>query len=275
MVLPLYQFKRHPFPVEAHFEFVLVLTYALPKTILIPLLPPGLILDCYGEHGFVAAAFVQTRRMRPRGWPSVVGMDFFLSGYRIFTRFRTNAGPTLRGLRILRSDADCPFMIASGNLLTHYKYHHADVKINRTKQPDQISLEIQSNDGRGDVVLSADLDQNDDFLPQGSPFATVRDARKFAGPLPFTFDYEEETNSIIRVEGVRSNWHPRSVQAEVKQLSFLDQPPFNQCKPVFCSAFWLEDVPYYWKRGVVESISQTAASHSEDSSEQTSAEDDL
>ena len=62
--------KRHPFPVVARFDRVLALSYALPAAVLEPLLPPGLTLDTYGEHGFLTIALVQTRGLRPAGLPA-------------------------------------------------------------------------------------------------------------------------------------------------------------------------------------------------------------
>jgi hypothetical protein len=61
----LHLLKRHPFSVEAFFSQSLVLTYAFPSGVLRPLLPPGLVLDTYGEYGFLAIAMVQTERLRP------------------------------------------------------------------------------------------------------------------------------------------------------------------------------------------------------------------
>ncbi|MBX9689679.1 MAG: DUF2071 domain-containing protein [Candidatus Obscuribacterales bacterium] len=273
MPLPLYLLKRHPIAVEAHFEFVLVLTYAFPKELLSPLIPAGLTLDCHGDLAFMAAAFVQTRKMRPKGWPAAIGQDFFLAGRRIFTRFKTREGRTLRGLLILRSDADKSMIVNFGNALTHYNYHHAQATVLRTGPPDHVRIDLRSSDKKGDIILKADLSQKEEFLPEGSPFASVRDALKFAGPLPFTFDYEKETNSIVRIEGVRSNWHPRPVPVEVVHETFLQQNPFNQCKPLLCSAFWLEDIPYYWKRGVVESLNNCKHLPSDESGMQDNGED--
>lgn len=103
--------RRHPLAVQAHFRYSLVLTYAYPEELLKPLLSRGLQLDTYNGYGFLAIALVQTERLRPVGMPSVFGRDFFLSGYRIFTRFRLPNGKILRGLQILRSDADSDFMV--------------------------------------------------------------------------------------------------------------------------------------------------------------------
>src|ERR1041385_3231946 len=98
--------QRHPLRVKASFEHSLVLTYAFPATTLEPFLPPGLMLDVFEGFGFLAVAMVQTRELRPAFLPRALGQDFFLTGYRIFARFRTPEGRVLRGLRILRSDAN-------------------------------------------------------------------------------------------------------------------------------------------------------------------------
>src|SRR5437667_9636522 len=90
--------KRHPIPVAAFFRHSLVLTYALPAAALAPFLPPGLSLDTHRGIGFLAIAMVQTEDLRPSFLPKAFGQDFFLSGYRIFARFRTKAGRRLRGL---------------------------------------------------------------------------------------------------------------------------------------------------------------------------------
>jgi uncharacterized protein YqjF (DUF2071 family) len=118
----LHLLKRHPIPVSAFFRHSLVLTYAFPPETLQPLLPQGLVLDTFRGHAFLAVALVQTEHLRPSFLPAAMGRDFFLSGYRIFTRL---AGGTQskRGLRILRSDTDHPWMVCAGNLLTHYNYH--------------------------------------------------------------------------------------------------------------------------------------------------------
>jgi uncharacterized protein YqjF (DUF2071 family) len=278
----LYLIKRHPIAIETHFEFVFVLTYALPQEILAPLLPPGLTLDCHGDYGFVAAACVQTRNMRAKGGPRFFSEDFFLVGYRIFARYKTSEGRNLRGLYILRSDTDRQILVFGGNIFTHYLYHHARVGIDRTEK-DKLVLSIKSDDGIGNVTLKVNLGETTEktdtplekspkderehpedtdptgILPPGSIFTSVRDAMKFAGPLPFTFSWERETGSIIRVEGVRQKWRPRAVEAHVQQLSFLQQAPFNQCTPILCSAFYIEDIPYYWKAGICEKVSLTAA----------------
>jgi uncharacterized membrane protein YphA (DoxX/SURF4 family) len=238
--------RRHPFAIDAHLRDCITLTYALPAATLRPLLPPGLELDTVGDEGFVAVALVQTRRLRPAGVPPALGRDFFLAGYRIFTRFERPDGRTIRGLRILRSDADRDLMVAGGNLLTHYNYHRCSAAVAVTA--DRIHVGVSTTDHGGDLDVEVNL--RDASLPKGSPFSSVREARRFAGPLPFTFDYEPETHAIIAIEARRTNWRPAPVGARVARLSFFDQPAFADCTPRLAAAFHVSGVDYRWRRGV-------------------------
>jgi hypothetical protein len=150
-------------------------------------------------------ALVQTRDLRPAFLPLGWGMDFFLSGYRIFARYRTRTGRTLRGLRILRSDTNRRSMQLFGNLLTHYRYERSVCRVERTER--KYEIQVTTPDGGADLHVEADLASEPAALPEGSPFDNFREARRFAGPLPFTFDYERQTHAIIRVEGVRQRWN--------------------------------------------------------------------
>jgi hypothetical protein len=238
--------RRHPMAIAAHFRHCLTLTYALPPDVLRPLLPPGLELDTYDGHAFVAVALVQTEQLRPAALPAALGQNFLLAGYRIFTTFTLPGGKTMRGLRILRSDADRSAMVAGGNLLTHYKYHRCQATV--VDSPPCIDFSVRTVDGLGALDVSADRSR--ETLPAGSVFWSMRDARRFAGPLLFTFDHERETNSIISIRATRTNWQPTPVAIDVRRIAFLDQPPFNRCTPILAAAFYVHDVDYRWERGV-------------------------
>jgi hypothetical protein len=238
--------RRHPIPIKARLEHVLTLTYAFPAHVLRPLLPPGLELETVGDEGFVAVALVSAKSLRPAALPPAVGQDFFLAGYRIFTTFRQPDGRSLRGLRILRSDTDRAAMVAGGNLLTHYNYHRCDAEIDAT--PTSLRVAVRTPDGAGDLTLSANL--SDRRLPAGSPFPSEREARRFAGPLPYTFDYEPETHAIVAINAVRKNWRPALVSVDVGRIGFFDQPAFAGHRPRLAAAFYVRAIDYCWARGI-------------------------
>ena len=151
----LHLLQRHAFAIKAQLAASLVLAYALPSKVLEPLLAPGLKLDTYGDLGFLAIALVETRDLRPAFLPAGLGMDFFLAGYRIFTRYQTPSGRTLRGLRILRSDTDRRSMEVFGNLLTHYGYERSRCKVSRSETT--YGVEVCTVKGTADLEVHADI----------------------------------------------------------------------------------------------------------------------
>lgn len=238
--------QRHPFPVDAFFRHTLVLTYAFPPDVLRPLLPPGLLLDTHGDSGFLAIALVQTEGLRPSFLPAAFGCDFFLSGYRIFTRHSHR-----RGLCILRTDTNRASMVRAGNLFTRYRYRKCEAEI--AEAAGLLTCNIRTPNRDADLEVTARVDESAS-LPPGSPFTTDREARRFAGPLPFTFSYEPETHSVVTIHGVRKVWQPQPVSVDVRTVSFFDHAPFRGTTPVLAGAFHVRDVPYRWERGFRQEV---------------------
>lgn len=239
--------KNHPFAVEAFFQRSLVLTFAAAKQEVLPLIPACLELDVFDDRwAFIAVAMVQTSGLRPKGFPRFFGSDFFLIGYRVFVRYASRAGRRLRGLYILKSETDCRRMELFGNMFTHYKYIRTDIR--QTEIDGR--LEIQSARSGFRIAIRTDADTADVPLPPQSPFSDWRQARGFAGPMPFTFTYNAQAREVLIIEGVRQHWDPRPVQVVDHHVAFLEMLPLTA--PVLANAFVVENVPYYWKKGRTE-----------------------
>lgn len=238
--------KNHPFAVEAFFESSIVVTFALPKEELAHLIPECLTLDTFEDKwAFVAIAMVQTKNLRPKGFPKFMGNNFFLIGYRVFVRYRNKAGKNLRGLYILKSETNKKKMEVMGNIFTHYNYTTTDINQIILKDKMEI-LSIKS-----DLKLSLDLSSENISLPDLSPFADWKEARRYAGPLPFTFTYNQATKEVLIIEGVRENWTPTPIKVMAYDFGFLNSMPFS--KPILANAFIIKNIPYYWKKGKTES----------------------
>ena len=238
--------KNHPFAVEAFFETSLVLTYAVPKEAVVPLLPECLTPDTFQDTwAFVAVALVKTKDLRPKGFPPYLGNDFILTGYRIFVRYTTSEGKRLRGLYILRSETNKSRMSFFGNIFTHYNYKTTDIDFTTSGT----ILNVKSIQSK--LNITVDLDETSDIpLPAGSPFREWKEARRFAGPLPFTFTYDAATRSVLIIEGVREDWTPRPVRVLQHESGFIDQ--LNLKPIVLANAFVIKDIPYYWKKGRID-----------------------
>jgi uncharacterized protein YqjF (DUF2071 family) len=238
--------RNHPFAVEAFFESSLVLTFAVPQSELQRLVPECLELDTFqGKWAFIAVAMVQTKALRPRGFPKILGNDFFLIGYRVFVRYTNQAGKRLRGLYILKSETDKRKMQFFGNIFTHYNYTTTDI---HQKAGNGIT-EISSNKSGFKVIIESH-DEQHVALPDDSPFDNWKEARKFAGPLPFTFTYNPVNKKVLIIEGVRQHWEPMAVSVVEHKFSFIENLKLNQVK--LANAFIIKNIPYYWKKGKIE-----------------------
>jgi len=238
--------KNHPFAVEAFFESSLVFTFAIPKEQIQHLIPECLELDTLNDKwAFIAVAMVQTKALRPKGFPKILGKSFFLIGYRVFVRFTNQAGKSLRGLYILKSETDKKKMEFFGNIFTHYNYTTTDIYQNNQNG----ITEISSNNSGFKVRIKNSTDENIS-LPAGSPFTDWKEARRFAGPLPFTFTYNPSSKEVLIIEGVRENWKPMPVNVIDHNFSFIDNLKLNDVK--LANAFIIRNIPYYWKKGKIE-----------------------
>lgn len=242
--------KNHPFAVEAFFESSLVLTFAVPKEEIQHLIPGCLALDTFNDKwAFIAIAMVQTKSLRPKGFPKFMGNDFFLIGYRVFVRFRNHAGKNLRGLYILKSETDKKKMEFLGNTFTHYNYTTTNIQQARKDETTEIN-----SDKSGFKVRIANSDNGNVSLPEGSPFNDWKEARRFAGPLPFTFTCNQTNKTVLIIEGVRANWKPTPVKVLDYHFSFFDQLNLNEVR--LANAFLIKNIPYYWKKGRIEKWNQ-------------------
>lgn len=238
--------KNHPFAVEAFFETSLVFTFAAPGEQLRHLIPECLDLDTFDDKwAFIAVAMVQTKGLRPKGFPAIMGNDFFLIGYRVFVRFRNQAGKNLRGLYILKSETDKRKMTFFGNMFTHYKYTTTDIHQNRSAG---ITAIRSSRSGFNVSILNTDSEEV--ALPADSPFTDWKEARRFAGPLPFTFTYNPINKQVLIIEGVRQNWVPAPVEVVDFSFSFIDDLKLTDVR--LANAFIVRNIPYSWKKGKIE-----------------------
>jgi hypothetical protein len=225
---------NNPFPVNARFRRSLVLTYSCAPEIAAPLVAPGLSLDLWRGHAFLAIAMVRTERLRPAFLPQALGRDFFLAGYRVFVRRGSQ-----RGLQILRSDTDRRTMVAFGNLLTRYHYHPCRFEF--IEAADSAVWRVYTPSSAADLEI---VERASATLPDGSVFDHERDARRFAGPLPLTFGYDPGSPWLTCVRGVKENWRPRLVGVEVRRCTWLP------AEARLAAAYAVQDVAYRWESGV-------------------------
>ncbi|PQJ80828.1 DUF2071 domain-containing protein [Polaribacter porphyrae] len=237
--------KNHPFAVETHFKSSIVFTFAIPKEQLEKFIPECLELDLFKDKwAFIAVAMVQTKDLRPKGFPKFMRNNFFLIGYRVFVRYTNNKGKRLRGLYILKSETDSLKMTFKGNIFTHYNYTTTDIKIK------EVGEELNIYSKKSNFNIKVNKSDNQVEIPIKSPFENWKEARRFAGPLPFTFTYNEITKEVLIIQGVLTNWKPKPLKVESFYFQFLEDLQLENC--VLANCFIIENVPYQWKKAKKE-----------------------
>ncbi len=237
--------KNHPFAVEATFEKSLVLTFAIPKEQLQEMIPECLELDTFNNKwAFIAIAMVQTKGLRPKGFPKFMGNNFFLIGYRIFVRYKNKAGKSLRGLYIIKSETDKKKMEFFGNVFTHYNYTTTDISKTQNGKLNTITSTASN------FQVTTEETELEAEIPEHSPFTDWKDARKFAGPLPHTFTYNKEDKSVLIIRGIRQNWKPKAVKVDSYHFEFLNNLKLKNV--LLANAFEIKNVPYHWEKGKLE-----------------------
>ncbi len=234
---------KHSFAMKAHFEKVIMLTFAIPKKEILPLIPNCLDLDSYNNKwGFITIAFVKAKGLRPKGFPKFMGSNLILSGYRVFVSYVNKKGKRLRGIYIIKSETDSYKVKMLGNLLTNYNYTFSDVELNEEKGF------LKSN--KSNFVI--EFQSSTDGLPEESPFPEWKVARRYIGPLPHTFSYDEKKNEVMIIRGVRSTWHPQALKINNYEIPFLKEFHFSEIK--LANAFQINDIPYEWEKGITEKL---------------------
>src|SRR5690606_12916760 len=209
------------------------------------LIPECLELDAFNnEFAFLAVAIVKTKNLRPKGFPGFLGNDFILIGYRVFVRFQNSKGKNLRGLYILKSETNRKKMEFFGNIFTHYNYSTTDISIK------ELNNKIQIHSKKSELKIELLKNGFDSKLPENSPFENWKEARKFAGPMPFTFTFGKNKSEVLTREGVRTNWKPAPLEILSESIGFFDER--NLGNGILANAFIVENIPYYWKKGKTE-----------------------
>ncbi|MGJ8661824.1 MAG: DUF2071 domain-containing protein [Bacteroidota bacterium] len=238
-----FPYKNNPFSVVAWFDFSLTLTFAVPASELAARLPHCFQPDTHdSQWAFIAVAIVKTRGLRPEKGPKILGKEFILAGYRHFVRYRSTDNRNLRGLQIIRSETDKRSMVMLGNLFTPYSYVYQPMMVKVDKGIYEVLQPLTRLS-----ITAEPADETSEFLPDDSVFKDWKEARKFCGPMPFTFTHDAKRNQVLVIEGQREAWKPKPMRINDFHIPYLKDLGFSDIR--LSTAFAVENVPYRWEKG--------------------------
>lgn len=237
--------KPLPFNVVTEFKAFALLLYSVDLVSAKKLIEDPFILKEHKGRGIMATAFAKVKHLRPAFLPSFLGVNFDFAGFRFMVDYHSNSkNKDLSGLKILRSVSNNKLLSAGGKIFSQYNFSYSNLEINQS----QISTTIKGE--LFDIELQHSSDKR--FIQAGSLFSDYSEARKFAGPLLYTF--ERKAHKISIVEGSREHWQPRPAKIIAHRNDFFAELPFSKLDAIPEAAFTINDIPYSWQKAITETF---------------------
>ena len=174
--------QKNPLTVIGKLDRCWLFTYRTPTESAFELLPRPLEPVTHAGFAFWNIVVCHISAMRPRHFPTILGIDYWHLAYRLYIHLPLAQGRAIEGLSFLRSECDHRLIELSGNLLTDFRFHAARLRI----QQDQEALEIR--------LESPDAPAYVRLLPDGAPqhgprsaFTSLNQASAFLNTSPMVF----------------------------------------------------------------------------------------
>lgn len=155
----------------------------------------------------------------------------------------------MAGMRpaFLRSDADDRLMVAGGNALTFFRFHHAAVRWERSAQEVRLVLAPSAGDPAR-IEAAFDRTVPPERMPGGSRFPDLATASAFLSELYTAFGALRRDGRVEVVRIARTPWSSRVVAATGRFEAIGSGAVFAAGEAVLDSAFEVENLEYRWNR---------------------------
>jgi len=223
------------------FRDCFLVNFSMEPATLARLLPAPIEPDAYDGRAFLSVVMADMDRMRPAGLPAVCGVTYQQVVYRAVVRNGTE-----RGVHFLRSDADNPFMVLMGNLLSFFSFHNARIIAERRGNFRHVDLAAAPQD-HANIHASFDLGSARRTVPEGSVFPSLEVAQGFLVELYAAFHRPAGHSDVSTVRIKRGAWNIAFVDAPRARFEFMDgSRAFAPGSTRLDSIIYVEDIAYYW-----------------------------
>lgn len=222
-----------PFPVtmRGDIDRCVLVSLATPARSVQRLVPRGLrLLERAGINGerfaFWNVVLCHIDSMRPSWAPPALGVSYHHVAHRLMVEADDGSPPgesPTQGLYFVRSDADSTLVCLGGNLVSDFRFHAARVeRVERGGAATAVERwRVRSRDHHGD--LDAAFSDGAPTQPEGSPFASLAEARAFLKYRPFGVSPGRAGRRLRLAEVFREEaaWDERPVVVDAFRSGFL------------------------------------------------------
>lgn len=213
--------KKNPITVVGRLDQCFLFMYSCPVEMVRNYIPSIFEIVTYRGQAIIGVVVSDLKQMRPSYFPKWTGVSYSHIAYRVYVRYTPPGKRTLQGLYFLRSDANSAFMKWSGNLLTNYQFHRANIYIHRT--PDQFTVRVNhSDDGMGNAEAVLELAELNK-LASDSLFPTLDEAKRVLHYEPYAFALDESRRviNVVKVTRDESKWVETPVVQQQAKFDYL------------------------------------------------------
>ncbi|MEI9893935.1 MAG: DUF2071 domain-containing protein [Chthoniobacter sp.] len=205
-------------------------------------LPARLRPKLHEGKAIAGICLVRLEQIRPKGLPSLLGINSENAAHRIAVTWEDESGATKEGVFIPRRDTGSRLNALAGGRLFPGEHHFAHFDV--VDFNDEISLAMHSSDGLVDLSVRGIVAE---ILPTTSGFASVEDASRFFEPGSIGFSVTKDSKRLDGISLRTKTWSiaPLNVTA-VHSSYFTDAAKFPDGSVHFDCALLMRNIEHEW-----------------------------
>jgi hypothetical protein len=229
--------------IEGRIERRVLLNYRIDPDYLRRFLPPPFAPRLYRDHGIGGVCMIRFHALRPRRWPSLLGVDSENAAHRIAVQW-THRGATRHGVFIPRRDTDSRFNHWAGGKVFPGVFQRSVFDVREA--PGSYRISIASTEQLPHVAF--DGEDTTEF-PDSSSFSSLAEASEFFAKGAVGYSLSKDESHFQGMELRFLEWAIRPLkirQAHVRL--FEDGETFPRGSVQVDSALIMQRLRHEWHR---------------------------
>jgi uncharacterized protein YqjF (DUF2071 family) len=216
----------------------ILVNYRVDPGVIQRLLPERFRPKLHAGSAVAGICLIRLEQIRPRGWPSFLGLSSENAAHRIAVRWDGDQ----EGVFIPRRDTNSTLNYLAGGRLFPGEHNAADFKV--TNSGEVIDFKMKSRDGSAAVELKARVTN---CWGGQSQFATLAEASDFFEPGSMGYSVTKEANRLDGLRLATRTWKVEPLEVERAFSSyFSDQSKFPPGSVIFDCALLMRNIEHEW-----------------------------
>lgn len=218
------------------------------------LLPSPLEVDRQSGYAVVGICLIRLEHLRPPGFPAALGFSCENMAHRVAIRYPGGSGMR-EGVYIWRRETDKKLIEFAGGRIFPGVHHQASFQVE--DNPDQLSMDVITNDGAAAVRFTARPDR--EWHPTAA-FSTFEAVSEFFRKGDCGFSCSSTGDELEGLQLKTLQWNMTPMRIESQHCTFYSDPQrFPAGSIEFDSGLLMRGIPHEWHN--LTDIPQLAATN--------------